>query len=322
MNYTDENKIEKPVIIIDETASAVSNQDEGEVPVITIENDDNEDSHAKVVVRNHRRRYWVIGSVIISVLFCLCAIMGYKFYRSYYDIGISVSATSEQVIQKLKKAAKAEQAEVVMTSDSVLGVAFRMYEIRGLKAEVSFDEPDTTDMEVYLYSRCSDFTSYDIAENHYIGSLVVNGVEKESSTERLGYCAMANDNIAIGIARDEDVKDYCVQQGGSFFRQFILVSNGQIPLRFHLHGKVERRGMGRIGDKLYYIETLYKETMWDFADALREYGFNDAIYITGGSDHSFYRTIDGAYHHIGDTARIGKKHKGDGIVPWVVFKKR
>ena len=151
---------------------------------------------------------------------------------------------------------------------------------------------------------------------------MVNGKEIEADVSRLGYCAMANDNIVIGIARNEDVKDYVLEQGGSFFRQFILVSDGVLPSRFHLHGKVERRGLGRIGDKLFYIETRHKETMWDFADALREYGFIDAIYITGGTDYCFYRTADGIAHKIGDDTKYEDKHKGEGIVPWLVFKKR
>ena len=103
----------------------------------------------------------------------------------------------------------------------------------------------------------------------------------QSDNTRLGYCAMANDNIVIGIARSEKVKEYVEENDGSFFRQFILVSNGVLPKKFYLHGKVERRGLGRIGDNLYYIESKHAETMWDFADALREYGFIDAIYITG-----------------------------------------
>ena len=151
---------------------------------------------------------------------------------------------------------------------------------------------------------------------------MANGKEIEADVSRLGYCAMANDNIVIGIARNEDVKDYVLEQGGSFFRQFILVSDGVLPSRFHLHGKVERRGLGRIGDKLFYIETRHKETMWDFADALREYGFIDAIYITGGTDYCFYRTADGISHKIGDDTKYEDKHKGEGIVPWLVFKKR
>ena len=233
-----------------------------------------------------------------------------------------MSVTSEQNIAKLQNNVKKQIPEVVMTSDSILGVALNFYEIKGLKAEIAFTEPDTTDTDVFLYSRCCDQTSYDPKTNHYLGSLVVNGKEIEADVSRLGYCAMTNDNVVIGIARNEDVKDYVLEQGGSFFRQFILVSDGVLPSRFHLHGKVERRGLGRIGDKLFYIETRHKETMWDFADALREYGFIDAIYITGGTDYCFYRTADGIAHKIGDDTKYEDKHKGEGLVPWLVFKKR
>ena len=62
-----------------------------------------------------------------------------------------------------------------------------------------------------------------------------------------------------------------------------------------------------------------KETLWDFADALREYGFIDDIYITGGADYVFYRTKDGVRHDIGDVAEYPQK-KWKGIVPWLVFR--
>ena len=114
--------------------------------------------------------------------------------------------------------------------------------------------------------------------------------------------AMLDGNSVIGISRSEKVKDYVQERGGSFFRQFILVSDGVIPARFYLHGKVERRAIGRIGDQLYFIATRHKETLWDFADALREYGFIDAIYITGGDNYCFYRSKDGVRHDIGDSA--------------------
>lgn len=110
------------------------------------------------------------------------------------------------------------------------------------------------------------------------------------------------------------------KQGGSFFRQFVLVSNGDIPPRFHLHGKVERRAIGRMGNTLFYIATHGKETLWDFADALREYGFTDAIYITGGYDYGFYRTRDGKRHDIGDPTTYPHE-KWKGIIPWLVFTK-
>lgn len=31
----------------------------------------------------------------------------------------------------------------------------------------------------------------------------------------------------------------------------------------------------------YYVETVHKESLYDFAEALADYGFIDAIYLTG-----------------------------------------
>lgn len=316
---------DKPVVIIDEQPDVIPGQGESEIPVITIEESPSDSPRGDTKIAEHikkpHRWLWFTGGLLFSAILCITAVAGWRYYRTNINIGIPVSVTSEENITKLQTTAAKEKPEVVMTSDSILGVALNFYELRGLKAEISFEQPDTTDTDVYLYSRCCDFTTYDPKTNHYIGSLVVNGKEMESDVCRLGYCAMADDNVVIGIARNEKVKDYCQEKGGSFFRQFILVSNGVLPSRFYLHGKVERRALGRIGNRLYYIESLNKEAMWAFADAIREYGFIDAIYITGGTDYSFYRDGNGRHHDIGDTAKKKEKHKGEGIVPWLVFRK-
>jgi len=322
MKYTEEEMNEKPIIIIDEKPEFIPGQGEGETPTIIIENDDEDNSVIATSLKPRRRWPWIIGSAIISILLCLLVVGGYWCYSRYINIGVPVSVKSEENIEKLKATAAKVKPEVMMTIDSILGVGLNFYELRGLKAEISFEEPDTLDTDVYLYSRSCDFTSYDPKTNHYIGSLVEKGKELSSDVTRLGYCAMANDNVVIGVARDEKVKDYCIEQGGSFFRQFILVSNGVLPSRFYLHGKVERRAIGRIGEKLYYIESRNAEALWAFADALREYGFIDAIYITGGNDYCFYRDAEGAHHNIGDITKKDEKHKGEVLVPWLVFRKR
>ena len=296
------------------------NMQKPEVPIIIIERDEQPQPKEVVtkVVTPSRKQKWLkrflalvaIGSLMVA------ALAGYYLWNYYYNIGVSVSVTPEQNIEKLQKPAKQETPEVIMTSDSILGVAMDFYAIHGLKASIEFEEPDTADTSVYLYCRSADHK----ADNTYIGTLVVNGEERQSDTHRLGYMAMLGGNSVIGISRSEKVKDYVQEHGGSFFRQFILVSNGEIPGRFFLHGKVERRAIGRIDDQLYYIATRHKETLWDFADALREYGFIDAIYITGGADYVFYRGIDGARHDVGDSAEYPHT-KWKKIIPWLVFRK-
>lgn len=61
------------------------------------------------------------------------------------------------------------------------------------------------------------------------------------------------------------------------------------------------------------------ETLWNLADALREYGFIDAIYITGGADYTWWRESAG-----GEVRELGvasERHRKayDGIVLWVIF---
>lgn len=322
MKELNEEKDERIVIVIDETDESPVEQHDTETPVISIESDEEEDTNQPS--SSHRHSKWPVAvvSVLLTAAICMMAAFGYRYYRRYINIGVPVSVTSRENIGKLELPSVDEMPEVVKSSDSILGVAINMYQLIGLKAEITFTEPTVDDTDVYLYSRCCDQTSYDPESNRYLGSLVQNGKELQSDNSRLGYCAMANDNIVIGIARDEKVKDYCIEQKGSFFRQFILVSDGVLPGRFYLHGKVERRALARMGKKLFYVESKGKETMWDFADALREYGFIDAIYITGGTDYCFYRTADGTAHDIGDKHKHPDGHKGKGIVPWVVFKKR
>ena len=296
------------------------NMQKPEVPIIIIERDEQPQAKESVtkVIAPSKKQKWLKRFLALITVGCLmiAVLAGYYFWNYYYNIGISVSVTPEQNIEKLQQPVKQEVPEVVMTSDSILGVAMDFYAIHGLKASIEFEEPDTADTSVYLYCRSADFK----ADSTYIGSLVVNGKEYQSDTHRLGYMAMLGSNSVIGISRSEKVKDFVQEQGGSFFRQFILVSDGVIPSRFFLHGKVERRAIGRIGNQLYFIATRHKETLWDFADALREYGFIDAIYITGGADYVFYRDKDRVKHDIG----VFTEHsytKWKGIIPWLVFRR-
>lgn len=288
-----EGNSKKGLIIVDDDSDIIIEQD---APESDTENSLASASEGTPHPHPHKWR-WIALCIFASVVFCLAASAGWRLYNYYYNIGVPISVTPEENIQKLAAHYKGGKPAITLSSDSILGVALNMYRLENLQAEISLAEPDTTDMSVWMYSRSADHTS----TNEYLGSLVMNGKELASDVSRLGYCAMANGNIVLGISRSDKVKDYVEERGGSFFRQFILVSDGVLPAKFQLHGKVERRALARTSDDhLYYIETRHPETLWDFADALREYGFADAIYITGGKCHSFYRTPDGKPHNIGD----------------------
>lgn len=274
-----------------------------------------------IKVSEHRRWPWVVLTSVAVVIALVAGLYAYKnWVLNHYEL--PMSATPQENIEKLQQTVAREKANVVVTNDSVLGVQLHFYEIKGLKASIELVEPSAWDKNVFFYTRSIDVTP----ENKPIGSLVVKGnATVDSESPRKGYFAAVGKNAVIGVSSDEsDILDFCQSNGGYFFRQFVLVSNGQLPPRFFLHGKVERRAIGRKpgNPNLFYIEAPNPETMWDFADALREYGFIDAIYITGGNvNTTYYRTAGGkGIHLIGDSSDWLSHKRSKGY--WLVFRKR
>ncbi len=295
-----------------------------EEPVFIIERDDEKTPPAGGPTpmsngKNWRKWLWMALALMAIMALAFGAYKGWRLYNAR-KMGVSISEKPEDNIEKLEKTPQKITPEVIHTNDSILGVELDFYELQGLRANIEFKEPKLTDTSVYLYCRSADHTEDSI----YLGTLVVDGVEKPSEQSRLGYMAMTDSQMVIGVSPSEAVKDYVMNKGGSFFRQFVLVSNHGLPPRFYLNGKNIRKAIGRIkdskGDKLFMVSTRNKVTVNDFARALQEYGFIDAIYITGGPDYCYYRSNDKQRHDIGDIKNYPRK-KGKNIIPWLVFRK-
>ena len=324
MKHTEDHSIqEKPVVTIENNGNNTSSQEILEEPIITIESCDdmeNESSSINIKKRSKLQKcgmyfLWLVATIVL-VFGCYKAL---RHYNYYYNIGVSISLSPKENIKKLDgMKVQGESSAVVLKTDSVLGVALDIYELHNVKAELTLVEPDTTDHSVLLYTRTADYT----ATGRYLGSLVVDGEQKRSDVSRLGYCAIALGNMVIGISRFDDMREHMVERDGSYFRQFVLVSNGELPQRFFLHGKVERKALARTADdRLCVIATRHPETLWDFADALREYGYVDAIYLTGGNESGFYRAPDGTAYFTEKAAKY-RTDKHHGVAPWLVLRKR
>lgn len=204
---------------------------------------------------------------------------------------------AEDVIAALAHPMKGRAGITPMTEET-MGVKLKIYRLDGLKAHFADTVPDYTDSTIYLVTRSSDYKIIG-DKKEIIGDFVQNGKVIEKSNWRAGFMAIVDGNAQIGIDRSSQIRKHVVENGGSMFRQMALVSAGiRCDNQFILKGKVTRCAYGRDRyGNLYFIETVNPETLYGFADALIEYGFIDAIYITGGTQPNlFYRTEDGTAH--------------------------
>ena len=244
--------------------------------------------------RKHRAwLWWTIGVVTFLTLM---AGLGYWGYRSYiYRFGYPISRTPRAVIHALETPQAPKESGISCTVDTILGVPMKFYHISGLKARLTTGLPDIKDKNIYLVTRSADYR-YDNDKQKIIGDYVVDGKKISTNGWRAGYFITRDGHVEIGVSRYPDMREYAIAHGASMFRQFALLSAGTLCVsQYVLKGKVSRCAYARTPEnELYYVETIRKETLYGFADALAEYGFVDAIYITGGAQADlFYRDAQG-----------------------------
>lgn len=290
-----------------------------DIPVIAIEKAAPEPQPTRKSGRS--KLLAAIAATLGCVVIVLCVAAAWAYFISITP-DVTPGVSDEENFSLLETPYTSGAKGTVATSDSILGVTFDLYSLSGLKASLENVMPDTTDTSLVLFMRSADYHP----DGSVIGTTVINGksVQSKGRRSRQGYLAISPEGRAvIGISVTDKVSDHAIKSGGSFFRQFALLGDGELPSTYALHGKVERAAIGRMADgELYYIVTRDKESMYDFADALREYGFVDAIYITGGNSYTFHRDTTGKAHISSSVIeKIEKYHDSELQAPLLVFRR-
>lgn len=271
------------------------------------------------VPRKPASRRWWIGIAALAIV--VLAATTFYFWREAHRFAVSfeypLSRSSAQIISDLEAMQGDSVHGVTMKEDSLYGVGMRLFELRGVVPSFSRTAPSDSDTTICLAAHAWDYYWDDNKQYRYIGDFIDNGNELASGSRKAGFVTVVGDKWQIGISTEDSVKEYVKAHNGSMFRQFALVSAGQIcEKQFALKGKVTRCALARKSGSggIWYVETVSKESLYDFAQALADYGFSDAVYLTGGnSGNTFYRTPDGQPH--------GKLDWQDEAINLIVFRR-
>lgn len=171
---------------------------------------------------------------------------------------------------------------------------------------------DTSDNDVIFCSFAADL-GY---ENGKIIGAFVNEGEPISwgGGRKLGYCAILEENVTLGVSENSPLFEQAIEQGGYFFRQYPAVDNG-VMVKNNPKNAAFRRALCMLNGKVCVVATFDRVLMNDFATILVQLGVENAIFLTGGNAEGWYRTEDGTFH------RLGEKYiKGNSNVNYIVFR--
>ncbi len=131
-----------------------------------------------------------------------------------------------------------------------------------------------------------------------VGAFVLKGEPLAWGLSKKGFCASINGEVTIGVADNSPLFEKATEEGGYFFRQYPLVSNGEV-IDNEPKGKSIRRAICDRQAEIFMVETGTTESFHDFAQALADLGVDQAVYLVGSTAYGWALDETGAKHEFG-----------------------
>jgi len=241
----------------------------------------------------HKRYFLRIAIWLVSIGgFILVLVLCWKItpvIKNVYQERLLVERVKEDVDTQNPLLIQDSQIAYQYYADNINDVPMHIYLLDNMEASLTMD---STIIDDQLHTRMMMVVlATDIREDNKkpVGDFVVNGEKIARGKSREGYCAIVHGRISIGRSENDDVMNYCIQEGGSFFREYPLVINGEI-CKNKIRGKRIRRALVQQEGNIYVIESENKESIYDFSEAIRDLGAKDAIYLPAGINYMLVKT--------------------------------
>lgn len=248
----------------------------------------------------------------IYILVGLCVVI-----VSYLIISYNLRTEDSQLvttsIQGDKAYVKSAQSEskgyVSVTNKEVGGEEFVIMEPCNAKPELAVGYDNVKDSDIVAIFEAAGISgdSEENGEHSIVGVFVCKGELLSRGKSKLGFCAIVDDKITLGVADNTPLFEKCVESEGYFFRQYPLVASGEV-VELKPLGSNYRKALAELDGKIVVIQSKSKMTFGDFSEALKVMGVTTAIYLNGGEAISKYLNQDGTYAVLGNDARVEEKN--------------
>lgn len=197
---------------------------------------------------------------------------------------------------------------------TVNDIMLDIYIPHNAKPMLSIGPPDINDKSIVFVTQAADIR----ADNGKInGAFVLAGEPKAWGLSKKGYVAIIDDKITVGVSENSPLFEEATEKGGYFFRQYPLVSDGNL-VENEPKGKSIRKAICERGGEIMMVFSSTPESFHDFSQALVDFGVSNAVYLVGSEfSYGYYRDKFDHFVSLADKRRGGQKY--ENYIKWVKY---
>lgn len=271
---------------------------------------------------------WFAGIVLVIALVLGIALVfyqvsSYKTRKLYIDepsyfepLFVAESLVKEQQVERYKDSSTFGHTEIRDTT--INDIPIRMYIPHHAEMTLHLGRINRQDTTIIYAAQAADVR----ADNGgIVGAFVLKGEPKAWGLSKKGYCASIDGKVTIGVAANSPLFEQATECEGYFFRQYPLVDNG-VPVFNEPKGKAIRRGICDMGGTIFMVETLTKESFYDYAQALADMGVDNAIYLVGSTAYGWAVDRQGLAHEFGEDDCYAGRRRMPKNTTYIVWRRK
>lgn len=256
------------------------------------------------------KRWWFWAAVaVLCLLVALALVLIHRNNSTAAPKNVSDIIVQSQALPPT--VVNAEPATVLVRDTIINDVPLRIRIPVNAVPELVVGIPDTNDNSVVLCLQSADIRA---DNNEIVGAFVLKGDLLSRGVSKKGFCAIMDGVIQLGMAESTPLFEEATSKDGYFFRQYPLVSNGQM-VENKPKNKALRHALCELDGQIVTVSSLDKESFHDFAQAVADLGVQNAIALTGGQAYGFSRDLDNGIQQWG-TVRMWKDLEYVNFIVW------
>ncbi|MFV0330678.1 MAG: hypothetical protein ACK5KL_12800 [Dysgonomonas sp.] len=222
-------------------------------------------------------KIWVIIGVCIAVIAVILVLIFslQKQEPDYYFEPVTHQTIEKTILSPIKNDTIKGYVEVL--EETVNDVPLFVYVPHDAEMSLSVGRPDKSDSTIVFITQAADIRGDNL---EIVGDFVLAGQQLSRGIAKTGFCAIIDGDITIGVKDNTPLLKKAIDSKGYFFRQYPLVSEGEL-IENNPKNKSIRRALAVRSGKIVMVESRSAESFHDFSQALIDIGVSDAIYLVG-----------------------------------------